>query len=163
MALKEKNILRHQRREYCATRIQAVWRGCIASDDFIQAILYIISVQAFIRRKLAIKHKIRLRHERRERCAILIQAAWRGCIASDAYIQDVSNIILVQSLTRRKSAVRNFGQIKEERHQLEVASSTKIAAAWRKFYAAREYAFDLAGKSSRIVLFSSELLPTFSS
>jgi myosin heavy subunit len=145
-AITLKNMLRHERQVACATRIQAVWRGFIASDNFIRDVSDIIFVQSLIRRKLATTKTDSLRQERREHCATLIQAAWRGCIASDDFIQTVSDIILVQSLARRLIALRVLRLLKEEEHLLQVASSTKISSTWRRFFAVREYKYSIAGK-----------------
>ena len=138
--------IREERQIYCATRIQAVWRGCRASNSFIRAISDIILAQSVVRRCIASRAVHQIREERQMYCATRIQAVWRGFRASNSFIHAISDIILVQSVARRCQAIKMVRQLMEERCILMNKSATKIGATWRRFYAAREYKFTLAGK-----------------
>ena len=106
----------------------------------------IIVCQSVVRRKLAATKTERLRQERREYCATLIQATWRRCMAADNFIQAVSDIILIQAIARRCSALKVSRRLKEEKQKLREASSTKISSTWRRFFAIRDYRCNVAGK-----------------
>ena len=90
-----------------------------------------------------------LRQERREYCATLIQAMWRQRMASDNFIKAMSDIILIQSIARRCSALKVSRRLKEEKQKFREASSTKISSTWRRFFAAKEYRYNVAGKLNR--------------
>lgn len=68
-------------------------------------------------------------------------------MATDNFIKAVSDIILIQSIARRYIALNVTQKLKEERHMLLEASSTKISSTWRRFFASRDYRCNIAGKS----------------
>lgn len=133
---------------YCATQIQRIVRGYMATLSVYESIYKVTLVQSFVRMKLAIDeatyrmaliiqvqsiirgYLVRKNMEVVTTSATLIQAAWRGYYSCMTYQYDVLDIIIVQSLVRRRSAILYTEQKRQDRLD---RSATLIQAQWRSY------------------------------
>lgn len=102
---------------YSITIVQSVVRMHLAINDAVDRLSSIIAMQSWFR-------GIRCRCELREKeySAIAIQANWRRYLSQMAYQFDIIDIIIVQSISRRRKAI----QVRKN------LCATKIQAAWRE-------------------------------
>ena len=116
---------------YKVTLVQSLVRMRIAMDYAAYRMSLIIQVQAIARGFLE-----RRRHVHRNRCATMIQSSWRCFYNRMNYQFDLLDIIIVQSLWRKKMAVRVAERkIEEKRHM----AATTIQAAWRAYDCRMDY------------------------
>lgn len=161
---------------YCATQIQRITRGYLATMHVFEDLYSITIVQSVVRRFLAINvavdrlssviaiqawyRGIRAREIVDEKfySAIAIQSTWRRYMCQMTYQFDIIDVIIVQSIVRRKQAIQlrkktaavvriqalaraviagnKFVRAKSM-HDLVVrhTSATKIQACWRSYSA----------------------------
>ena len=105
-----------------------------------------ILFQSQFRRKLASKQVEALRQKRKELCATKIQASWRVFSASIRYTWDIYDIVVVQSLVRRKIAIQRVDDLLADIYELETSAATKIQTCWRGFSEYRDFMIFLGGK-----------------
>ena len=133
---------------YCSVRIQAAFRGFSGFLAFIESISKIILIQSMLRmihqRKkyvlriegekrvsiaiivcqsvihqfLAVKHVL---HMRVVKCATLIQSTWRRFLASEYSIFMLSDVIVCQSVARRKIASVRYNNLVAKRKMAAVS------------------------------------------
>lgn len=134
---------------YCATQIQRITRGYLATLHVFEDLYSITIVQSVVRRFLAINLAVdrlssiiaiqawyrgcRAREVAGERLysAIAIQSAWRRYVCQMTYQFDAIDIIIVQSIVRRKQAI----QLRKK-----IAAAVRIQALARTFFAKNEVA-----------------------
>ena len=134
---------------YCATQIQRITRGYLATIRVFEDLYSITIVQSVVRRFLAINvavdrlssiiaiqawyRGIRAREAADERfySAIAIQSTWRRYMCQMTYQFDIIDIIIVQSIVRRRQAI----QLRKKN-----AAAVRIQALARAKVARNEYA-----------------------
>jgi hypothetical protein len=163
-------------KHYCATQIQRITRGYLATMHVFEDLYSITIVQSVVRRFLAINvavdrlssiiaiqawyRGIRAREAADEKfySAIAIQSTWRRYMCQMTYQFDIIDIIIVQSIVRRKQAIqlrkktaavvriqalaraiiaRNKFMRAKSMHDLVMrqTSATKIQSCWRSYSA----------------------------
>jgi hypothetical protein len=161
---------------YCATQIQRITRGYLATIHVFEDLYSITIVQSVVRRFLAINvavdrlssiiaiqawwRGIRARDAADERyySALAIQSTWRRYMCQMTYQFDIIDIIIVQSIVRRRQALqlrkktaavvriqalgraiiaKNKFEAAKSMHDLVVrqTSATKIQTCWRSYSA----------------------------
>ena len=144
---------------YCATQIQRIVRGYMATLSVYESIYKVTLVQSYVRMKLAIDeatyrmaliiqvqsmirgYLVRKRIEIANTSATLIQASWRGYYECMSYQYDILDVIIVQSLVRRRAAMLTT---EEKRRDLRSRSATLIQAQWRSYDCTINYLHYLA-------------------
>jgi len=97
----------HQRKKY-VTLIEGEKRVSIA----------VIVCQSVTRQFLAVKH---VQHLREVKCATLIQSTWRRFLASEYFIFMLSDVIVCQSVARRKIATARYNNLIAKRKMAAVS------------------------------------------
>ena len=97
----------HQRKKY-VTLIEGEKRVSIA----------VIVCQSVTRQFLAVKH---VQHLREVKCATLIQSMWRRFLASEYFIFMLSDVIVCQSVARRKIATARYNNLIAKRKMAAVS------------------------------------------
>lgn len=125
-----------------ATQIQAAFRGWIARDTLEDEHYCATQLQRIVRGHIASVRVYKMIDElRRHRQATVIQTAWRTYSAQLSYQFDIVDIIIVQSIARRKAAYREAARLDGERRAL---AATKIQTAWRSYDCTMNYLHTLA-------------------
>ncbi|KAL9184053.1 hypothetical protein ACHAXT_002139, partial [Thalassiosira profunda] len=132
-------------KDYCATRIQAAVRGYLGFTSFMDSMSRIIMIQSVWRMQIQRKRYHRLVEEQAEDEAIRvartavgatkIQSCWRRHLASEYFIFVLSDVIVCQSVARRKIALQNYRETLVARE----ASATLIQKMYRGFTQRMEY------------------------
>jgi hypothetical protein len=143
----------------CAIEIQRHVRGYLASLSVCEQIYMITLVQACLRRRLAINRAMdrmvsiiqiqacsrgfltRSLYLRKKESASKIQAIWRGFSSRFSYQLDLLDIIIVQSVFRRKLASFRYRSLLYE-HRARCA--TLIQSHWRSYDCTMNYLHYLA-------------------
>ena len=143
---------------YCATQIQRVTRGYLATMHVFEDLYSITVVQSVVRRFLALNvavdrlssiiaiqawyRGIRARRNADEKLysAIAIQSAWRRYMCQMTYQFDVIDIIIVQSIVRRRQAIQLRKKTAVNKKYMDAqlerqTSATKIQSCWRSYSA----------------------------
>lgn len=145
----------------CAISIQKIVRGYLTALHTYETMCYITRAQALARGFL-----VRTANARRanEVAATAIQSAWRSFAARVAFKQDVLDIIAVQSIIRRRLAIRKADLARKSLYSpaitsfqalwrgyaersarqkfiVENTAATKIQAHWRGFQAYTDFIF----------------------
>ena len=122
-----------------STRIQAIWRGYIASEVFICTLSDIICSQSAVRRWLARRRCGELRQSRNG-AATLIQTSWRRHTASMALKIEIADIICVQSVCRQWVATKKLKAKQQDIIAMQQdAASVKIQSVYRAFVGRLNY------------------------
>jgi hypothetical protein len=139
---------------YCATQIQRVVRGYLATMHVFEDLYSITIVQSVVRMHLAINKAVdrlssviaiqawyrgvNTRYEmgEREYSAIAIQSHWRRYLCQMSYQFDIIDIIIVQSIARRRNAIREREFLEVEQKDL---CAVKIQSAWRSYDCSMTY------------------------
>jgi hypothetical protein len=146
-------------KHYCATQIQKIARGYLATLRVYEDLYNITVVQSIARRHAAIKNaKLRLwavqtiqsvgrgwqcRRQMRilNHSATKIQSAWRGYYVQLNYQFDIVDIIIVQSIVRRKAAIAKAKYMREKK--IFDAAAT-IQKYWRSYDCTMNYLHTVA-------------------
>jgi IQ calmodulin-binding motif. len=146
-------------KHYCATQIQKIARGYLATLRVYEDLYNITVVQSMARRHAAIKKaKLRLQSVltiqsvgrgwlcRRQvknlhRSATKIQSAWRGYYVQLNYQFDIVDIIIVQSIARRKAAIAKANYMREKNI---FDAATTIQKYWRSYDCTMNYLHTVA-------------------
>lgn len=143
----------------CAIEIQRHVRGYISTMRVYEDIYKVTMVQSFVRMKLAMAEatrrmalviqlqavargfltRNRLGYE--EACAVAIQANWRCFFTRLTYQFDLLDVIIVQSVFRRKMASRKVETLRNARRE---RSATLIQTKWRSYDCTMNYLHYLA-------------------
>ncbi|KAG7343190.1 IQ calmodulin-binding motif-containing protein [Nitzschia inconspicua] len=123
---------------YKVTLVQSWVRMKIAMDDAAYRMALVIQVQAVARGFLQ-----RRRLFRQTACATVIQASWRCFYNRLTYQFDLLDIIIVQSLWRRKIGIREAEKRLDSLHN---HSATVIQTAWRSYDCKMDYICYLAAR-----------------
>jgi len=141
-------------KHHCATQIQKIARGYLATMSVYEDLYNITVVQSIARRNNAIKaaedRYLRIiviqslwrgRQCRRELNylhwnATKVQTAWRGYTAQLSYQFDIVDIIIVQSIARKKAGMNLYKKMREAK--LEHAAIT-IQKCWRSYDCTMNY------------------------
>jgi hypothetical protein len=133
---------------YCATQIQRVVRGYLSTMHVFEDLYSITIVQSIIRMHLAINKAVdrlssiiaiqswyrgvstRYEMGEREYSAIAIQSNWRRYLCQMSYQFDIIDIIIVQSIIRRRNAIKEREYLQAEK---EDVCAVKIQSAWRSY------------------------------
>lgn len=141
-------------KHYCATQIQKIARGYLATMSVYEDLYNITVVQSIARRNIAIKEA-----EKRYRSIVTIQAlwrglqckrelnylhwsatkiqsAWRGYTAKLNYQFDIVDIIIVQSIVRRRAAIQ---LVRNMRNRKVNEAATTIQKYWRSYDCTMNY------------------------
>jgi myosin heavy subunit len=148
---------------WSATKIQSAWRGYTAKLNYQFDIVDIIIVQSIARRRAAIQLVRNTRREKVCNAATTIQKYWRSYDCTMNYLHCVADVLIVQSVVRRWSAIRFVKDYREALHyemsmriQMCVRSwlsrtrvkkqraARDIQKAWRGFWCYSDYVFTLA-------------------
>jgi len=142
-----------------AVPIQTEVRRCLAQNKAANRLRALVLIQAYVRRWLPER---RLREsivaatriqalfrgwltrdtlEDKHYCATQIQRAWRGYAGQLSYQFDIVDIIIVQSIARRKMACRRAADAKQ---QLREQAAIKISSTWRSYDCTMNYLHTLA-------------------
>ena len=128
---------------FLAVNIQACQRGYIAREQayfFHLGILSVTRLQACFRGK-ASRRNLRYQHF----CATRIQALIRGHWECINYVLTWSNIVLAQSVVRRRLERKKYLVEKAAlKMTMKNAAATKIQACWRAFICYTDFSDDLA-------------------
>lgn len=122
--LSARSILRYE--GYCATRIQAVWRGYgeyLLYRDALESTIIIQSLARMWRQRkmfLFVQNARRqleaqMQAAREEAASVKIQTFWRGASQLVIFRNTIIDAIIVQSVVRRWSATRVVNKMKVER------------------------------------------------
>ena len=136
IARKQLGQLRSEKRGEAATAIQSVWRKYTCFAEYSLDLADIITVQSCARRRFAQQDLEALRHRRDNDCAVLMQKVWRGYSAQEAFMADTSDIIIVQSCTRRLLAGKEAMRCRERRAESCAATIQKM---WRGYFYQTSY------------------------
>ena len=120
-----------------STRIQAIWRGYSASEDFICTLSDIICSQSAVRRWLARRRCGDLR-QTRNGAATLIQTSWRRHTASMAMKIEIADIICAQSVCRQWIAANKLKAMQQ------YVASVKIQSVYRAFVERMNYCVSIS-------------------
>jgi len=123
-------VMREERLQNAAAKIQAMWRGFQGYTDYIFALVDVLVVQRTVRQWLA---KQKSKHVRLDTAAVKIQTNWRRFNAQMQMLYDLVHIIMVQSVVRRKLAQPRIKERQDERNHT-FGAAAKIQAAWRGFW-----------------------------
>ena len=95
-----------------------------------------------------VRKRIRAERARVEnKAAVVIQSNVRAVTSQRQYNSMLANIVLVQSLLRKRRARQSVCQRrKESRVEEENMAAMKIEAAWRGFVSRREYVITIGGE-----------------
>ena len=131
----------HDHRD-AATRIQSVWRGWYARESVEEEQYCGTEIQRIARGYIARARVMKstedlILHEQ----ATKVQAAWRGYSAQLTYQFDVVDIIIVQSIARRKFAYKAAVKRDAERRE---KCAIKIQSTWRSYDGSMNYLHTLA-------------------
>lgn len=144
---------------FCATEIQKIARGYLATMQVYEDLYNITVIQSIARRKTAINEaKIRLHSIitiqsiyrgvllRRDltiksNSAIKLQSTWRGYSAQVTYQFDIVDIIIIQSIFRRRSAQRLHASILHKKH---TDAAIIIQTCWRSYDCTMNYLHSIA-------------------
>lgn len=144
---------------YCATQIQRIYRGYRATMNVYEVIYKVTLVQSFVRMKIAVEkatyklafiiqiqsiirgYSTRKRLITMNQKAVAIQRHWRGYSMRLNYHLDLLDIILVQSLFRRRIAQKEFANLNDE-HRVRCAII--IQSQWRCYDCTMNYLHYLA-------------------
>jgi hypothetical protein len=143
----------------CAIEIQRVTRGYVATMRVYEDIYRVTMVQSYVRMRqamdkttLKLAHVIqvqsvvrgfltRRRQEYQQVCAVAIQANWRRFYTRLNYQFDLLDIIITQSVWRKKLAIQQVDRKKEERFDKAVIS---VQSRWRQYDCTMNYMQSLA-------------------
>ena len=114
-----------------AIKIQTAWRASEARVNFFNTIIDVVIIQSIIRRWSGNKRVKKMLTE--HRAATKIQSCFRGRLDYLDWRRGLYSVILIQTHLRRILALKKLEQLRVERHDLQVAGVTKIAAQWRRF------------------------------
>jgi len=126
---KYKEII-EDKRQYSATKIQAVWRRHVASENYIFTMSDVIICQSIARRKLAMKRCNDMQIAKRDRAAICIQKSFRGFNTMLQYYTMIAAATVIQSSVRRLKSMRQLETLKYEQWVKENEAATTIQAAF---------------------------------
>mmetsp|Transcript_561 Transcript_561/g.989 ORF Transcript_561/g.989 Transcript_561/m.989 type:complete len:1946 (-) Transcript_561:923-6760(-) len=146
-------------KHYCATQIQKIARGYLATLRVYEDLYNITVVQSIARRHAAIKNAKRqlqaiqtiqafyrgwlgrrqVRHLHHS--ATKIQSAWRGYYMQLNYQFDVVDIIIVQSIARRRAAMAKAKYMREKKI---FDAATTIQKYWRSYDCTMNYLHTVA-------------------
>jgi len=118
------------RKQNSATKIQAVWRRHIASENYIFAMSDVIICQSIVRRKLAIKRCNDMQIAKRDEAAICIQKSFRGFNTMLQYYTMIAAATVIQSSVRRMNSMRQLEILKYEQWVKENEAATTIQATF---------------------------------
>ncbi|CAJ1955091.1 unnamed protein product [Cylindrotheca closterium] len=157
-----RGFLVRRRQEYqqiCAIAIQANWRRFYHRLNYQFDLLDIIIAQSVLRKTMAKKKVEGIRRGRLDKAAAAIQSKWRQIRCTLLYVQDMADILVVQSTLRRYLArkrtrlIRDYWVIPAQayargylgRRALEKhRAARKIQSAWRGFVSYADYMFCIA-------------------
>ena len=146
-------------KHYCATQIQKIGRGYLATMSVYEDLYNITVIQSIARRHIAMRAaeerycsicKIQALWRglqcRRELSylhwsAIKVQSAWRGYTAKLNYQFDIVDIIICQSVIRRKHAFNLANSLRTEK---EYTAATTIQRYWRSYDCTMNYLHSVA-------------------
>ena len=146
-------------KHYCATQIQKIARGYLATMRVYEDLYNITVVQSIARRRAAIKaSEDRYRSIctiqalwrglqcRRELSylhwsAVKVQSVWRGYTAKLNYQFDIVDIIIVQSVVRRRAAMNLAKHMSTDRNY---NAATTIQKYWRSYDCTMNYLHSVA-------------------
>jgi IQ calmodulin-binding motif len=144
-------------KECCAIEIQRIVRGHLATIQVYEDIFRITIVQSIVRRKIAIDYATdkmilvlqlqglargflwRQRLKEMNAAATVVQAKWRSFTCQFGYQLDLLDIIIVQSVWRKKRDIEVVEGMKWIRSN---SSATRIQSQWRGFRARLKF-FDV--------------------
>lgn len=110
---------------YSITIVQSVVRMHLAINEAVGRLSSIIAIQSWYR-GVSTRYKMK----EKEYSAIAIQANWRRYLSQMAYQFDIIDIIIVQSIIRRRNAIKvREALVLDHRHSCAV----KIQSAWRSY------------------------------
>jgi IQ calmodulin-binding motif len=154
-SMRDHELLEH----CCAIEIQRHVRGLIASLHVYDDIYKITLAQACVRRKQAMNYAmdrmvaiiemqslfrgclLRMRRDRLAKAVTCVQTAWRAFSGRFNYQLDLLDVIIVQSVWRRKSArILYKGMV----HDHRVRCAVKIQSQWRSYDCTMNYLHYLA-------------------
>ena len=146
-------------KHYCATLIQKIARGYLATMQVYEDLYNITVVQSLVRRNLAIKaaedryrniitvqslwraRQVRVEMVYLRWSAIKIQTAYRRYTAKLNYQFTIVDVIIVQSIVRRKAAQRRVEQLRAQRIQ---DCAVTIQKYWRCYDCTMNYLHTVA-------------------
>ena len=111
-----------------AKTIQTKWQGTVARLAYQSILCNGVVSQSVVRGKLAWLEFHRRREVRDNRVAKLIQTKWRSACARMAYQSILLDVVVSQSVVRRKLARLEFYR------RREVPVATMIQTKWRSIY-----------------------------
>ena len=146
-------------KQYCAIEIQRTFRGYLAACKVYDDIYRVVVIQSCLRRLIGQKkctHRLQCivmiqscyrsfqskqLIEKYHTSATTIQSLYRSYSAQLHFQFDVVDIIIVQSLVRRRGGQKRAHQMENDlRHE----SATKIQGSWRGFQAYTDFIFSIA-------------------
>lgn len=110
---------------YSITIVQSVIRRFLAINKAVDRLSSVIAIQAWYRGCSA-----RFDMGEKEYSAIAIQSNWRRYLCQMSYQFDIIDIIIVQSIVRRRKAIREREFLEIEQEDL---CAVKIQSAWRSY------------------------------
>ena len=154
-------------RQSCATLIQKIVRGYLTCLHAYETMYYVTRAQALargflVRTSIAREESARKAREEatvviqqycrdylsrkyialiKNKSATTIQSVWRSFASRLHFKLDVLDIITVQSIVRRRAAIRTADLIKKSSDPSAIISATKIQAAWRGYQAYTDFVF----------------------
>eukprot|EP00804_Cyclotella_cryptica_P028844 CCRYP_008432-RA/>CCRYP_008432-RA protein AED:0.01 eAED:0.01 QI:842/1/1/1/0.85/0.75/8/449/1945 len=122
-----------------ATVIQTQWRTFYHRKQYVRIVRRdVVVVQSIVRRWSGVRRSQMKRKERN--AAVAIQSWIRGYKIESVYLQTLGGIVVSQCAIRRWMARRRVNKRRMEKREREENEAARvIQAAWRGFYARREY------------------------
>jgi myosin heavy subunit len=121
---------------YCATEIQRVFRGYLATMSVYEDLYNVTLIQSIVRMKLGMNEAARKRKTLRCSAATKIQSLWRKYVSQLSFQFDVVDIIIVQSIIRRRQVLSTFQQ--------QQKAALVLQSTWRGFKCWADYVFTMA-------------------
>jgi hypothetical protein len=122
--------LRCIKQHRAATMIQSHWRSFDCTMNFLQYLADILIVQDALRRWLVRKEQRKKTAIRVMKAARKIQKCWRGFVCYADFMFTISDIVIVQTVVRKRIAQRVFQQRRQG--QINISTLT-IQRYWRRF------------------------------
>lgn len=119
-----------------AVVIQSFWKGYVQLMKYSKTRQHLITLQSHVRKMLAVRSVEKLRQERREQSAVMIQKMFRMMTEKKKYEKMRKSCVLIQSCYRRHLAEKLLKNLRAERNE---KSAVKIQSVFKGYIARKTY------------------------
>ena len=141
-ATREVQVLRHENREWAATKMRAIFLGYQARIEYFITVSDVITIQSAARKMIARKEflaRLQAKEAMEYAASTKIRSAWLGYIERMNFIITVSSVITCQSFVRRLLAKKEFNVLRQIQRAKEDAAATKISSAYIGYITRMDY------------------------